>query len=82
MARSSDLPRVTYRAMKKNFVCYYHFVGWDCISFGGHICIGMPNIELHLPFGFIRIGWVRAFGSKARVCVRRIGNCASYGYVD
>ena len=36
---------------------YYWFVGWDCWSLGAHICFGAPNIEIHLPFGFIRIGW-------------------------
>lgn len=41
----------------KIFRFYFHFVGWDCISLGGHICFGAPNIEIHLPFGFIRIGW-------------------------
>lgn len=39
------------------FICYFHFVGWDCISLGFHICFGAPNVEIHLPFGFIRIGW-------------------------
>lgn len=36
--------------------CYFWFVGWDCISFGLHVCLGAPNIEIHLPFGFLRIG--------------------------
>lgn len=35
---------------------YWWFVGWTCISFGFHIDVGSPNIEIHLPFGFIRIG--------------------------
>jgi len=41
---------------KKKFVCYFFFVGWDCISFGIHICLSAPNIEIHLPFGFIKVG--------------------------
>lgn len=40
---------------KMKFVCYFWFVGWDCISLGFHIC--SRNIEIHLPFGFIRIGF-------------------------
>lgn len=40
------------------FCCYFHFVAWDCISLGGHISLACPNIEVHLPFGFIRIGWL------------------------
>lgn len=38
------------------WVAYFWFVGWDCISLGLHVCFGAPNIEIHLPFGFIRIG--------------------------
>ena len=42
---------------KKHFVAYFFFVGWDCISVGLHVCVSKPNIEIHLPFGFIKIGW-------------------------
>ena len=42
----------------KKFVFYFYFVGWSCFSFGFHVYISIPNIELHLPFGFIRIGWM------------------------
>ncbi len=49
---------------RKQFVAYWFFVGWDCFSVGCHICFGLPNIEIHLPFGFIRIGWVKAFSVK------------------
>jgi len=41
----------------RRFVCYFFFVGWDCISFGLHVSFSRPNIEIHLPFGFFRIGW-------------------------
>lgn len=37
---------------------YFHFVGWSCLSLGFHIDVHKPNIEIHLPFGFIRIGWI------------------------
>lgn len=40
----------------EQFVCYFWFVGWDCISLGAHVCLGAPNVELHMPFGFVRIG--------------------------
>ena len=43
--------------MMQNFVCYFFFVGWDCISFGIHFCLSAPNFEIHIPFGFIRIGF-------------------------
>lgn len=44
---------------KRTFVAYFFLVGWDCISLGFHISFANPNIEIHLPFGFIRIGWVQ-----------------------
>ena len=39
-----------------SWVAYFWFVGWDCISLGLHICMSAPNIEIHVPFGWIRIG--------------------------
>lgn len=39
------------------FVAYFYFIGFDHISFGLHLCLSVPNIEIHLPFGFIRIGF-------------------------
>jgi len=44
------------RQIKKQFVLYWHFTGWDCISLGVHVCLSLPNFEIHLPFGFIRVG--------------------------
>lgn len=41
----------------KRFLCYFWFTGWDHFSLGLHICWSNPNIELHVPFGFFRIGW-------------------------
>lgn len=43
--------------LTKAFVCYYYFVGWDCLSLGISLSWSAPNIEIHLPFGFVRIGW-------------------------
>ena len=39
-----------------NFVCFFHFVGWSCISLGLSVDVSRGNIEMHIPFGFIRIG--------------------------
>lgn len=36
--------------------CYFHFVHWGAISLGFHIDLRMRNVEIHLPFGFFRIG--------------------------
>ena len=41
---------------KKIFSANFHFIGWNQWSIGLSICPTIPNIELHLPFGFIRIG--------------------------
>lgn len=43
---------------ERRFVAYFYFVGFDCISLGLHLCWSLPNIEVHVPFGFFRIGWV------------------------
>lgn len=41
----------------RSFEAYFAFVGWDCVQLGFHICVSLPNIEIHIPFGFVRIGW-------------------------
>jgi hypothetical protein len=38
------------------WVAYFWFVGWDCLSLGVHVSLLGPNLELHVPFGFVRIG--------------------------
>jgi len=43
--------------MKRVFVAYFFFINWSSLSLGLHIDITLPNLEIHLPFGFIRIGW-------------------------
>lgn len=48
-AKRHDKPR--------RFQAIWFFVGWDCISLGGHVCWSLPNVEIHLPFSFIRVGW-------------------------
>lgn len=44
-------------ALKNKFVCYYYFISWWAWSLGIHVDLSCPNMEIHLPFGFIRIGW-------------------------
>jgi hypothetical protein len=51
---------------ERRFVWYFHFVGWTCISAGFHVDFASPNVELHVPFGFFRIGWQGVYGSKRR----------------
>ncbi len=50
--------------MKRKFVMFYYFVNWYCISLGISLDFKDPNIEIHLPFGFIKIGWVLSSGKK------------------
>jgi hypothetical protein len=44
--------------IKRNikFVCYYNFTSFFHISLGLHMCLNPVNIEIHLPFGYVRIG--------------------------
>ena len=38
------------------YCAYFFFTGWSHFSFGIHLNTRMPNIEIHVPFGFFRIG--------------------------
>lgn len=58
---------------KKFFVAYFYFQGWDAWSLGFHICPTLPNLEIHLPFGFVRIGWIEAIDVEA--IGKRFGIC-------
>jgi len=40
-------------------ICYFFFVGWWALSLGLHVDLASPNLEIHIPFGFIRIGWCK-----------------------
>ncbi|TCD15154.1 hypothetical protein [Oricola cellulosilytica] len=51
------------------FQCYFWFVGWWAISFGFHASLRDPNVEIHLPFGFVRIGWVGASARRFEKCL-------------
>lgn len=44
---------------KRIFVCEWSFIGWGDISLGFHVCVGELYCDLHLPFGWLRIGWER-----------------------
>ncbi len=43
--------------MGRRFVCFYHYNGLWYWQLGFHVYLPAPNIEIHVPFGFIRIGW-------------------------
>lgn len=44
--------------MNRHFVAYFWFNGWSNLSLGLSVSLYQPNIEVHVPFGFFRIGWV------------------------
>jgi len=64
--------------LERRFIAFFWFVGWDCISLGFHICISKPNIEIHIPFGFIRIG-MQNCSEKPRLCISSCGNGKNWG---
>ena len=43
--------------VRRRFVAYFWFVGWENISLGLSIDLLAPNVEIHVPCGFFRIGW-------------------------
>lgn len=42
--------------MNKRFVAYFYCNGVD-LSLGISVNFKHPNIEIHVPFGFFRLGW-------------------------
>lgn len=45
--------------MRTTFCAYFWFVDWKCISLGVSLNLSPMHAEIHLPFGFIRVGWER-----------------------
>lgn len=46
------------RAKKvKKFTIFFLFVSWTDISLGISLDIKAPKIQLHIPFGFVSVGW-------------------------
>lgn len=46
----------------RQFIAFFHFVSWAHFSLGIHIDFSSPNIEIHMPIGFIRLGWNKTSG--------------------
>ena len=38
------------------WMCKFFFQSWRYLNLGIHIDLSYPNIEFHVPFGFIKIG--------------------------
>jgi hypothetical protein len=41
----------------KRFVYFFCFTGWGEFSLGFHVDVISPNVEVHVPFGFFKVGW-------------------------
>lgn len=52
--------------LNREFVCFLHYIGLDNISFGISLNWHCPNIEIHLPFCFIKIGWQATYSWQER----------------
>lgn len=50
--------KLTHKRIERMFVCYFHWVDLFQISLGITIDFRSPNLEIHLPFCFFRIGWI------------------------
>src|SRR5262245_6176699 len=50
---------VEYLALprKRRFECFFNFLGWWQWSVGIHVDVRHPHLDIHVPFGFARIGW-------------------------
>lgn len=53
--------KLTSNYMDRRFVCYLHFLGLDNIQLGIHLNWKLPNVEIHLPFCFIRVGYMAVY---------------------
>lgn len=52
--------RIRWRLLSRQLVCYVWFTGWWDWSLGVHVCWTAPNVELHLPCCFVRVGFASA----------------------
>lgn len=44
---------------RRIFCLYFHFINWHSISLGLHIDLRDGRLELHIPFGFVAVGFHR-----------------------
>lgn len=42
--------------MPARFVCFFYLQAFGYIQLGIHIDLYSPNVEIHIPFGMLRIG--------------------------
>lgn len=61
------------KIVDRQFVCHFWFVAWDCFSLGLHVSLRQPNVEIHLPFGFVKVGWHGVYLNDGRHVRRSFG---------
>lgn len=49
---------------RRTFECFYNFLGWWHWSLGLHVDLRHPHVDLHVPFGYLRIGWFRCWTNE------------------
>ncbi len=59
-------PRVL--PVARHFECFFNFLGWWHWSIGVHVDLRHPHIDVHVPFGFARLGWLRSPTISAARC--------------
>jgi len=53
----------------QKWCCYFWHTSWADLSIGVHLSLSAPNVELHLPFGFVRVDRVEHLNVyKLRAC--------------
>ena len=58
------------------WIIYYYFIQWSHVSLGLHVDFSVPNVEVHLPFGFIRVGRKTPDANSKAVWAAMRGNSA------
>lgn len=42
---------------QRHFECFFNFLGWWQWSLGFHLDCRHPHVDVHVPGGFLRVGW-------------------------
>ncbi len=45
---------------ERRFVCIFNFLGWWHWSIGVHLDVRHPHLFVHVPFGYVCLGWRRS----------------------
>jgi hypothetical protein len=65
---------------KRRFVAYFLWQGFRSINLGVSLCLEKPNLEIHIPFGFFRIGWDAVVNYRFWSDVTEDVESRTYGY--